>query len=86
MAERNVFNKLVPDLEEVFHKNGVNCIRVSGADDFLRKMFEHEMLYKGFVVLSDGSAPAIFYLDTFVEPAYKNPMVQILLKRISGSA
>lgn len=78
MAERNVFDKLMCSFENALLDNGVDYIRISCFDDFLRKIFEREMKFKGFVMYESGPGSIIFHLDTSVEPLCKSRLVQFI--------
>lgn len=64
MINEKVMNHLLDSFEEVIEKAGVKCMRVTDRDEFLRKVYENELRYDGFVIVSSPKQSGIFYIDT----------------------
>jgi hypothetical protein len=64
MINEKLMNTLLDEFEKVITKNGVNCLRVADRAEFLRKVYENEMVYDGFVIIKSSKQSGIFYVDT----------------------
>ena len=64
MISEKVMNRLLDSFEEVIKNEGVNCMRVEDRDEFLRRIYENEMKYDGFVIVKSSKQLGIFYVDT----------------------
>lgn len=64
MIDEKVMNHLLDEFEEVIKKNGVNCMRVTDREEFIRNVHEKEMTYEGFVIVKSSEQSGIFYVNT----------------------
>lgn len=64
MINDKVMNQLLDSFEGVIKNAGVNCIRVTDREEFLRSIYENEMRYDGFVIIKSPKQSGIFYVDT----------------------
>lgn len=64
MINEKQMDEILDGFEDVVKKAGVECIRVTCKNDFLRKIFEHGMQYDGFVIVDSEIRTGIFYIDT----------------------
>lgn len=64
MISEKVMNRLLDSFEEVIKNEGVNCMRVADRSEFLRRIYENELKYDGFVILRSEKQSGIFYVDT----------------------
>ncbi len=64
MISEKVMNQLLDSFEKVIKETGVKCMRVSDKTEFLRRIYEGEMVYDGFVIVQSEKQSGIFYIDT----------------------
>ncbi len=64
MLNEKLMNHLLDRFEEVITESGVKCMRVSDRAEFLRKVYESELTYDGFVIVKSDKQSGIFYVDT----------------------
>lgn len=59
-----VMNNVLAGFEQVIKENGLNCIKVENRADFLRQVYERELIYDGFVIVQSDKQSGIFYVNT----------------------
>lgn len=64
MINEKVMNHLLDSFEEVIKNAGVKCMRVKDRAEFLRRVYENETVYDGFVIVQSSKQSGIFYIDT----------------------
>ncbi len=64
MINEKLMNRLLEGFESVVKDAGVKCLRVTDRDEFLRRIYENEMNFDGFVIVQSQKQSGIFYVDT----------------------
>lgn len=64
MISEKVMDRLLDNFEKVIEEAGVKCMRINDRSEFLRRIYENEMKYDGFVILKSSKQSGIFYVDT----------------------
>ena len=54
MINEKVMNHLLDSFEEVIKNAGVKCMRVKDRAEFLRRVYESETVYDGFVIVQSS--------------------------------
>ena len=64
MINEKLMSQLLEGFEGVINNAGVKCMRVNDRDEFLRRIYENEMKFDGFVIVQSQKQSGIFYVDT----------------------
>lgn len=64
MIAEKVISSLFDSFEKTIQENGLKCLRITDRNEFLRKIYENELVYDGFVLLKSEKQTGIFYVDT----------------------
>ncbi len=64
MINEKVMKRLLDSFEKIIQDAGVNCMCVGSRDEFLKRIFENEMCFDGFVIIRSQQQSGILYIDT----------------------
>ena len=64
MINEKVLNRLFESFEKTIQESGSRCMRISDRAEFLRKVYENELVYDGFVIIESDKQRGVFYVDT----------------------
>lgn len=62
--KEKIMKDVLAGFEQVIKENGLNCMKVKDRADFLRQVYERELVYEGFVIVQSEKQSGIFYVDT----------------------
>lgn len=64
MISEKVLARLFDSFEKTIQESEVKCMRVNDREEFLRKVYDNELVYDGFVIVTSEKQTGIFYVDT----------------------
>ena len=64
MINEKVLQRLFETFEEAIQESGNRCISITDRAEFLRKVYENELVYDGFVIVNSEKQKGVFYVDT----------------------
>ena len=64
MISEKILSRLFESFEKAIQESGVKCMRITDRSEFLRKIYENELVYDGFVIVNSEKQTGIFYVDT----------------------
>ena len=64
MISEKVLQRLFGTFEKAIQESGNRCMSITDRAEFLRKVYDNELVYDGFVIVDSGKQKGIFYVDT----------------------